>query len=142
LKVPDANLLIYGVDESSPHHRHARPWLEELLSGTEPVGFAWSVLLAFVRLSTRAQIFVNPLSPEEAFDVVDGWLAQPSALVLHPTERHLAILRGLMEPLGTAGNLTTDAHLAALAIEHGGEVCSADTDFGRFRGLRWINPLA
>jgi toxin-antitoxin system PIN domain toxin len=93
-------------------------------------------------LSTRAQIFANPLSAVEAFDVVEGWLAQPCALVLQPTERHLAVLRGLVEPLGTAGNITTDAHLATLAIEHGGEVCSADTDFGRFRGLRWTNPLA
>ena len=141
VKLPDVNLLLYALDETSPHHGHVRPWLEAFLSGTEPVGFTWSVLLAFVRLSTRPQLFTNPLEPAEAFEVVDGWLAQPCALVLHPTERHLAILRGLVEPLGTAGNLTTDAHLAALAIEHGGEVCSADTDFGRFRGLRWINPL-
>jgi hypothetical protein len=81
------------------------------------------------------------MEPVEAFDVVVGWLAQPCALVLHPTDRHLTILRSLVEPLGTAGNLTTDAHLAALAIEHGGEVCSGDTDFSRFRGLRWANPL-
>lgn len=100
------------------------------------------VLLAFLRLSTRAHVFAHPLQPAEAFDVIEGWLAQPCALVLHPTDRHLAVLRGLVEPLGTAGNLTSDAHLAALAIEHGGEVCSADTDFGRFRGLRWTNPLA
>ena len=111
------------------------------LSGAEPVGFAWSVLLAFLRLSTRPQIFASPLDPAEAFDVVDGWLDQPSALVVHATERHSAILRGLVEPLGTAGNITSDAHLAALAIEYGGEVCSADTDFARFPGLRWTNPL-
>jgi predicted nucleic acid-binding protein len=77
-----------------------------------------------------------------AFTTVEGWLAQPNALILHPTGRHLTILRGLIEPLGTAGNLTSDAHLAALAIEHGGEVCSADTDFSRFPGLRWVNPLS
>jgi toxin-antitoxin system PIN domain toxin len=112
------------------------------LSGTEPIGFAWSVLIAFVRLSTRAHVFANPLTTSEAFDLVEGWLGQPCVLVLHPTDRHLAIVRGLIEEVGTAGNLTSDAHLAALAIEHGGEVCSADTDFGRFRGLRWINPLA
>jgi toxin-antitoxin system PIN domain toxin len=141
MKLPDVNLLLYALDEASPHHRRARPWLDELLSGTEPAGFAWVVLLAFVRLSTRPQLFANPLSPAEAFDVVEGWLTQPCALVLHPTERHLAVLRGLVEPLGTAGNITSDAHLAALAIEHGGEVCSADTDFARFRGLRWTNPL-
>jgi toxin-antitoxin system PIN domain toxin len=99
-------------------------------------------LLAFVRLSTRASTFSQPLRADEAFDIVELWLAQPCALVLHPTERHLAVLRGLVEPLGTAGNITTDAHLAALAIEHGAEVCSADADFGRFPGLRWTNPLA
>jgi toxin-antitoxin system PIN domain toxin len=142
LKLPDVNLLLYGLDEASPQHARARPWLEDLLSEMEPVGFAWPVLLAFLRLSTRAQVFVSPLQPAEAFDVVESWLAQPCAVVVHPTERHLAVLRGLLEALGTAGNLTADAHLAALAIEHGGEVCSADTDFGRFRGLRWTNPLA
>jgi toxin-antitoxin system PIN domain toxin len=141
VKLPDVNLLLYALDEASPYHRRARSWLEEILSGTEPIGFAWTVLLAFLRLSTRAQLFENPLDPAEAFDVVEGWPGQPCGLVLHPTDRHLAILRGLVGPLGTAGNLTTDAHLAALAIEYGGEVCSADTDFGRFRGLRWINPL-
>src|SRR5438093_9152187 len=141
MKLPDVNLLLYALDDGSPHHTRARPWFEDLMSGTEPVGFAWSVLLAFLRLSTRAQLFAHPLAPAEAFDVVAGWLAQPCALVLHPTERHLALLRGLVEPLGTAGNLTTDAHLAALAIEHGGEVCSADADFSRYRGLRWTNPL-
>jgi toxin-antitoxin system PIN domain toxin len=142
VKLPDVNLLLYALDETSLHHPRARLWLEALLSGTEPAGFAWSVLLAFVRLSSRHQLFASPLTPTEAFAVVEGWLAQPCALVLHPTERHLAVLRGLVEPLGTAGNITTDAHLAALAIEHGGEICSADTDFARFPGLRWTNPLA
>ena len=112
------------------------------MSGTEAVGFAWIVLLAFVRLSTRPLIFVHPLRPDEAFDIVGSWLAQPCALVLHPTDRHLAVLRGLVEPLGTAGNIATDAHLAALAIEHGADLCSADADFRRFPGLRWANPLA
>lgn len=142
MKLPDVNVLLYAIDAASPHHSRALPWLEQTLSGTEPVGFAWSVLIAFLRLSTRAQIFERPLAPAEAFEVVEGWLNQPSALILHPTERHLSILRGLVEPLGTAGNVTSDAHLAALAIEHGGEVCSADTDFARFRGLRWTNPVA
>ena len=141
MKLPDVNLLVYAIDESSVHHQRARPWLEQVLSGTEAVGFAWSVLLAFLRLSTRAQIFANPLTPTEAFDLMDGWLAQPNAVVVNPTDRHLAVLRGLIDILGTAGNLTTDAHLAALGIEHGGEVCSADTDFARFPGLRWSNPL-
>lgn len=142
MKLPDVNLLLYAVNETSHHHQRARPWLDDLLSGTEPVGFAWFVLLGFIRLSTRARVSANPVPVNWAFDVVEGWLAQPCALVLHPTERHLAVLRGLVEPLGTAGNITTDAHLAALAIEHGAEICSADNDFGRFPGLRWNNPLA
>ncbi len=141
MKLPDANLLIYALDQTSPHHKSALSWLEQILSGTEPIGFTWAVLLAFVRITTRPQLSANPLEPSAAMDIVDSWLAQPCALVLHPTERHSAILRGLIEPLGTAGNITTDAHLAALAIEYGGEVCSADTDFGRFPGLRWVNPL-
>jgi toxin-antitoxin system PIN domain toxin len=142
LKVPDVNLFLYAYDESSPHQARARPWLEEILSGTETVGLSWLVLLSFVRISTRAHVFTNPLDPTKAFEIIEAWLAQPCTLILHPTERHLAILRGLVEPLGTAGNIMNDAHLAALAIEHGGDVCSADTDFGRFRGLRWTNPLA
>lgn len=141
MKLPDVNILLYALDESSPHHVRARSWLEAQLSGAEPVGFAWTVLLAFVRLSTRAQIFANPLEPAAAFDVVEGWMAQPCTIIVHPTDRHLGVLRGLVEPLGVAGNITSDAHLATLAIEHGAELCSADHDFGRFPGLRWLNPL-
>jgi hypothetical protein len=141
VKLPDVNLLIYAFDETSPHHARAKPWLEEILSASEPVGFAWTVLLAFIRLTTRSRIFEHPIDPSEAFEIVEEWLAKPNAVVLHPTERHLGILRWLIEPLGTAGNLTSDAHLAALAIEHGAELCSADSDFGRFSGLRWKNPL-
>jgi toxin-antitoxin system PIN domain toxin len=142
VKVPDVNLLLYGLDESSPQYERVAPWLEAVLSGNEPVGFAWSVLIGVVRIATKPLVFGRPFEPAEVLDVIDGWLALPCAVVLHPTERHSAILRGLLEPLGAAGNLTSDAHLAAIAIEHGGEVCSADTDFARFRGLRWMNPLA
>jgi toxin-antitoxin system PIN domain toxin len=141
MKLPDANLLIYAFDEPSPYHDEAHAWIETLLSGTETVGFAWTVLLAFLRITTRPQLVTNPLKPEAALSIIDGWLGQPVAIIIHPTERHLDILRGLLESSGTAGNLTTDAHLAALAMEHGGEVCSADTDFARFPGLRWTNPL-
>lgn len=142
MKLADANLLLYAVDESSPHHERARAWLEAVLSGSETVGFAWSVLLAVIRLGTQGRVFREPLSIAEAFDLVEGWLAQPCATVVEPTARHPAVLRGLLEPLGAAGNLTADAHLAALTIEHGAELCSADADFGRFPGLRWSNPLA
>ena len=112
-----------------------------MLSGSETVAFCWSVLLAFVRLSTRPVVFEHPLTPDEALDLVDGWLGQPCATVIEPTSRHTATLRDLLAPLGTAGNLTTDAHLAALAIEHGAELCSYDTDFARFPALRWRNVL-
>ncbi|MDP3971362.1 MAG: type II toxin-antitoxin system VapC family toxin [Candidatus Nanopelagicales bacterium] len=139
--IPDVNLLLYAIDEGSVHHQRARDWLEASLSGTEMVGLPWVVLLAFLRLSTRSQLFAEPLASSEAFDIVEGWLAQPCAVTVEPTARHLAILRGLVEPVGSAGNLTTDAHLAALAIENGAELCSADRDFGRFPGLRWTNPL-
>ncbi len=142
MKLVDVNLLLYAVDERSPHHATARPWVENALSGPETFGLAWPVLLAFLRLSTNARVFEAPLAVDESLDLVDSWLDQPTVAVLEPTPRHAARLRELLGPLGTAGNLTTDAHLAALAIEHGAELCSADTDFGRFPGLRWTNPLA
>lgn len=141
MKLIDANLLIYATDQSSPRHRRAHRWLEQELSGSRPVGFAWVVLLAYLRLTTNPKVFAEPLDAAEAVDIIEGWLAQPCSVVIEPTSRHLAIMRGLIEPFGTAGNLTTDAHLAALAIEHGAELCSADHDFGRFPGVRWMNPL-
>jgi toxin-antitoxin system PIN domain toxin len=141
VKIPDANLLIYALDDTSARHEAARAWLDSTLSASEDVGFAWIVLLAVLRLTTRAAVFANPLRPEEALDIIDGWLEQPCASVIQPTSRHPAILRGLLTPLGTGGNLTSDAHLAALAIEHGGELCSCDTDFSRFPGLTWVDPL-
>jgi len=142
VRLTDVNLLLYAVDMSSPRHRAARRWLEERLSGTETFAFAWAVLLAFVRLTTNPRVFEAPLRSAEALDIVDGWLAHPCSTVVHPTERHAVILRELLEPLGTAGNLTSDAHLAALALEHGAELCSSDSDFSRFAGLRWVDPLA
>lgn len=141
MKLLDLNVLIYAIDESSPRHRVARDWLDATLSGSGTVAFAWHVLIGFVRLSTRPAVFARPLSVTEALDVVDGWLRQPCVTVLHPGDRHAGVLRGLLTPLGTAANLTNDAHLAALAIEHGAELCSTDVDFGRFAGLRWVDPL-
>lgn len=141
MKLPDVNLLLYAIDEEAPKHERAREWLEETLSGSEAVGFAWAVLLGFLRISTSATVFERPLSVSEALDCVDSWLDQPRVVAVAPTKRHPALLRELLEPLGTAGNLTSDAHIAALAIEHGAEVCSSDTDFARFGGLRWTDPL-
>lgn len=141
MRLPDANLLIYALDETSPRHEPARAWLDGALSGSEDVGFAWLVLLAVLRLTTKPTVFARPLDPAEAFDVIDGWLAQPCASVVHPTGRHAAVLRGLLTPLGTAGNLTSDAHLAALSVEYGAMLCSCDADFSRFPGVRWADPL-
>lgn len=137
----DANLLIYAVNEDAPVHHAAKSWLEDTLSGTETVGIAWTVLLAFLRVTTRTGLFRSPLPVEAAFEVMSVWLEAPAVVILEPTVHHLRTLRNLVLPLGTGGNITADAHLAALAIEHGAELCSTDNDFSRFRGLRWRNPL-
>jgi toxin-antitoxin system PIN domain toxin len=138
----DANLLIYAVNADAPLHRKAKSWLEAALSGQETVGFPWNVLLAFLRLTTRPGLFRRPLPADTAFGLVASWLDQPSAVIVHPGPRHLQVLRELLLPLGTAGNLTSDAHLAALAIEHRAELYSSDADFARFHGLKWRNPLS
>jgi toxin-antitoxin system PIN domain toxin len=138
----DVNLLMYAVDKDSPLHAEAKSWWEATLSGTETVGLSWIVLLAFLRLTTRPNVFPKPLRIGTAFDIVHSWLEQPSVTVVHPGPRHAQMLRDLLLPLGTGGNLTSDAHLAALALEHGAELCSFDHDFARFRHLKWRNPLA
>jgi len=140
VRVPDANVLLHAVNRSAPEHKNAHAWLEKALGGSEPVGFTWIVLLAFLRLSTRRGLFPAPLTTETATGYVEEWLGQPTARVLHPTARHLDVLRGLLLAAGTAGNLTTDAHLAAVALEHGAELWSYDRDFARFEGLRWHRP--
>ncbi len=134
-------MLLYAVNRDAPQHPRARPWLEGRLSGAETLGFAWATLTGFLRLSTRHGIFTAPLSPQAAFDLMDSWLELPHVAIVDPTDRHAATLRELIERVGTAGNLVTDAHLAALAIEHGATLESADHDFGRFPGLRWEDPL-
>ncbi len=137
----DANVLIYAIDADSPHHRRSRRWLEDALSGTTPLGLAWVVILAFLRLTTRPGILRRPLRPEGAMEFVDEWLAQPYVRAVVPGENHWAVLRSLLKAAGTAGNLSSDAHLAALAIELGGTVCSTDSDFKRFPGLEHVSPL-
>ena len=137
----DANLLIYAVDSDSTHHAAARAWLEEALGGTRRVGFAWGVLLAFVRITTRPGLLRYPLGLERALAYVDSWLDQPYAQVVTAGEGHWAIVRSLLRSAGTAANLSSDAHLAALAIEHGAAICSTDDGFRRFSGLEVVNPL-
>lgn len=140
MNVVDANVLLYSVNTSADHHRAARAWLDEELSGGSTVGFTWIALLAFVRLSTKTGLFPSALSVVGAFDRVDDWLAQPTSVVLEPTPQHRQVLRGLLVAAGTGGNLTSDGHLAALAIEHRGTIVSYDRDFGRFPGVRWMTP--
>ncbi len=139
--VPDVNLLIYAVNKDAPQHERARSWLESSLSGSEPVGLPWLVLVAFLRLTTNKRIFESPLTATQALDLVTGWLSQPCALALNPGERHWLILSRLLLRAGTAGNLTNDAHLAAIVIEHNACLCSADNDFRRFADLNFENPL-
>jgi toxin-antitoxin system PIN domain toxin len=137
----DANVLIYAIDSDSPHHRPARRWLEEALSGPTPIGLAWIVILAFLRLTTRSGILKKPLPPEHAMAFVDEWLAQPYVSAVSPGQGHWTILCKLLRESGTAGNLTSDAHLAAIALELGASVCSTDADFGRFPGVEHISPI-
>lgn len=142
MKLPDLNLLIYSIDRASPMHSPALRWWNDTLSGSETVALSWAVLLGFVRLTTNPRVMDQPLSANEALDYVERWLDHPLTTVIEPTMRHPAILRDMLGALGTAANLVSDAHLAALAIEHGADLCSADHDFGRFAGLRWSDPLS
>jgi hypothetical protein len=140
--VPDVNLLVHAYNSDSPAHAAARQWWEALMSGTRPVGLAWVVILGFVRITTHRQILRRPLPVAAACAHARSWLGRPYVSVLHPGDRHAELLFGLLEALGTAANLTTDAHLAALAIEYQAELHSSDADFARFPGLRWLNPIA
>lgn len=140
MKLPDVNVLIYAHNSDSEFHAESKLWLEKALSGHETVAFASVVLLAFLRLTTRTGIFPKPMSVADAFRCIDSWLAMPNAVILHPGNRHWQLLQGLLVRSGTGGNLTTDAHLASLAIEHGATLVSFDHDFGRFPALDWICP--
>lgn len=138
--VVDVNVLLYAVNESEPRHEQARSWLDGALTGPETIGFAWLVLLAFLRISTRPGLFPEPLGVEGALRRVEAWLAQPAAMIVEPTTRHLPVLSELLGAVGAGGNLTSDAHLAALAVEHRATVVTYDTDFSRFPGARWRTP--
>jgi toxin-antitoxin system PIN domain toxin len=142
VKIVDLNILLYAVNRSAVHHEPIRAWWEAALSADEPVGLPWIVILGFLRLSTKAGIFPRPLSPDQALARIERWLALPVTRVVTEDESHWHHLRALVSQLGTAGNLTTDAHLAALAISRGATLISCDTDFGRFPRLAFENPLA
>lgn len=141
MKILDLNLLLYAINTDAAHHQTAKRWLEAALNDDEPVAIPWSVLLGFLRIVTNHRILPRPLKVAEALSVVDGWLAQPVVRILQPGEEHWRNLKSLLAETGTAGNLTTDAHLATLAIENGATLYSTDTDFQRFPRLRWSNPL-
>jgi toxin-antitoxin system PIN domain toxin len=139
--LPDVNLLVHAYNTESRVHAPARAWWEDVLGDPAPVGLSWSVTLAYIRIATHPKILGNPLPASTACAHVEAWLAQPQVTLVHPGDRHADVLFGLLRRLGTAGNLTSDAHLAALAIEHQAELNSTDADFARFPGLRWRNPL-
>lgn len=138
----DANVLLYAVDGASPFNTSAVAWLEETLNGSRRVGMAWPTLTAFLRITTHPRALAQPLTPASAWGHVAEWLACDNVWIPAPTERHADVLAGLLTAYDLRGNLIADADLAALAIEHGLSVCSADTDFARFREIRWINPIA
>lgn len=140
--VVDANLLLYAEDSRSDHHAAARTWWDEQLSGTDPVGLCWPVLTAFIRIGTNARLHRRPLTLKEATERVRTWLDQPCVRVLLPTDQHWAVFQGMLLRGNATANLVSDAHLAALAVEHNGVLHSTDADFARFPGLKWKNPLA
>ena len=137
----DANILIYAINSSARQHEPARRWLEGALSDGVELGFPWIVLLAFLRITTHRAILEKPLKVETALKLVDSWIRCPGVEVIHPGRQHWEILRSLLELSGAGGNLTTDAHLAALAIENAAKLCSADYDFRRFPGVQHFSPF-
>lgn len=138
----DANILVYAHAGRFPQHQAARDWLDERLGGRDPVGLPWPSLLAFLRIVTNPRVFERPEPMADAWQQAAAWLGSGRAWVPSPSERHNEILGRLLSLPGIHGNLVPDAHLAALAIEHGLILCSTDGDFARFPGLRWQNPLA
>lgn len=142
MNLVDANVLLYTVNEADPKHDQSRGWVDAALTGAETVGFAWPVLLAFLRLSTKVDLFPRPLTVVGALERIDQWTAQRASTIVNPTPRHLPLLSGLLAEVGAGGNLVSDAHLAALALEYDATVVTYDSDFGRFRGVRWQPPGA
>ena len=138
--IVDANVLLYAVDRSAHFHDAARRWLEAALNGDERVGLPWPTLLAFQRIATHPRASDRPLSPSEAWGHVEAWLAAPAAWIPEPGPRHADILKALILDGDLRGNLVSDAHLAAIAVENGTGVCSFDSDFARFTGVTWHRP--
>lgn len=140
--LPDVNILVHAYDSTFREHRAAKAWWERTLNSGEPVGLPWLSVLGFIRITTSRRIMASPLPVGEAIAIARTWLACPNVRIATPGDRHAETVFGLLEDLGTGGNLTTDADLAALALEYRAEVATVDTDFQRFRGVRRIHPLA
>jgi toxin-antitoxin system PIN domain toxin len=141
MKYIDANILLYAVHRRTLEHERVRRWWETVLNGDEPIGLTWIVVIGFLRLATRPGVFEKPLSLDTAISHVDEWLAQPIVRVVIDSDAHWRYLSELLRQTGTASNLTTDAHLAAIALGNGATIVSCDADFGRFRQIQWENPL-
>jgi len=140
--LPDVNLLLHAYNADFPRHNAAREWWEQALNGElEEIGLAWAAMLGFLRISTNRTILLRPLEVHQATGILRSWLERQSARIVVPGARHASLLFDLLEKTGTAANLTTDAHLAALALEYRAKIASTDTDFARFRGIKWFNPL-
>jgi len=138
----DVNLLLYATITGMPEHDRAVAWLETQLNGDRRIALPWESITGFLRLATNPRVASPPLDPTDAWAVVQGWLARPNVWTPTPTDTHGRVLGDLLTRYRPTGKRIPDAHLAALAIEHGLEICSADTDFARFTEVRWINPLA
>src|SRR5262245_16754363 len=139
--LPDINLLVYAYNSDAPGHRRARSWWETCLSEDRMIGLPWAVILGYLRLMTSRSVLLDPFTPQEVIGHIRSWLERPHVQVLQPGPRHLDLLDNLTREAGVSGRLTTDVHLAALAIEHQAELHTNDGDFKRFPGLRWSNPL-
>lgn len=140
MKVVDANVLLYAVDRGAEHHQMSKDWLDRALAGHESILLPWLSLLAFLRISTHPAVHDRPLSIDQALDVVEIWTGAPAAITDEPDGGHVARLRTVLGATGRGGNLVNDAHLAALALQHGASVVTFDSDFGRFPGVRWERP--
>jgi toxin-antitoxin system PIN domain toxin len=141
VKIIDLNLVIYAHNENAPMHRTAGQWWEQALNQTETIGLSWVVMLGFLRIMTNRRIMPSPLQPEQAIEIVNTWTDQDVTQIVLPGKEHWSILKSLLHDAGVAANITTDAHLAAIAIENGATLYSADNDFARFKNLNWKNPL-
>ena len=141
MKLLDVNLLLYAHDSTSKEYKRARPWLECAFVGPEIVALPWATILAFLRIATTPRVETRPLDTEEAVAIVTDWLAQANVIIVHPTDQHWRILSRLLPKSRVRGSLIMDAHLAALAIEHGATLCTNDRDFARFPGLKVEYPL-